>query len=91
MGKTVPSYRMALEFEINRWKNFRKSLLDDEEKQAFDEIVDMARINAMAAGNACKPILFEPMVMSILLSQQKRIKQLESEFEALRVPLVADS
>jgi hypothetical protein len=51
MGKTVSSYRMALEFEMNRWKNLRKTLLD-EEKQAFDEIMDMARINAMAAGNA---------------------------------------
>ena len=85
MGKTVPSYRMALEFEMNRWKNFRKTLLDDE-KQAFDEIMDIARINAMAAGNACKPIVFEPLVMSIFLGQQKRIGKLERELCALRVP-----
>jgi hypothetical protein len=26
MGKTVPSFRMALEFEIERWKGFRKAL-----------------------------------------------------------------
>jgi hypothetical protein len=85
MGKTVPSYRMALEFEINKWKGFRKALLDDEEKQAFDEIMDIARINAMAAGNACKPVLFEPMVMSILLGQQKRIGKLEREFNATQI------
>jgi hypothetical protein len=84
MGKTVSSYPMALEFEMNRWKNFRKTLLD-EEKQAFDEIMDMARINAMAAGNACKPVLFEPMVMSILLGQQKRIGKLEREFNATQI------
>jgi hypothetical protein len=86
MGKTVPSYRMALEFEINRWKGFRKALLDDEEKEAFDEIMDMARAMAMAAGNACKPILFESMTMSILLGQQKRIGKLETEFNDLSVP-----
>jgi len=80
MGKTVPSYRMALEFEINRWKGFRKALSADEGKEAFDEIMDMARTNAMAAGNACNPIVFEPMVMSILLGQQKRIGKLESFF-----------
>jgi hypothetical protein len=34
MGKTVPSYRMALEFEINRWKSSRKALLDDEDRGA---------------------------------------------------------
>jgi hypothetical protein len=81
MGKTVPSYRMALEFEINRWKRFRKALLDGEDKGAFDEVMDMARINAMAGGNACSPIVFEPMVMSILLGQQKRIGKLESFFK----------
>jgi len=33
MGKTVPSYRMALEFEISRWKGFRNALDDDEENK----------------------------------------------------------
>ena len=35
MGKTVPSYRMALEFEIERWKGFRKALQSEEEREAF--------------------------------------------------------
>jgi hypothetical protein len=26
MGKTVPSYRMAVEWEIDRWKGFRSAL-----------------------------------------------------------------
>jgi hypothetical protein len=77
MGKTVPSYRIALEFEINNWKGFRKTLQSDEKKQAFDELMDMCRTNAMAAGNACNPIIFEPMVISILLSHQKKLRKLE--------------
>jgi hypothetical protein len=77
MGKTVPSYRMALEFEINNWKGFRKSLQSDEEKQAFDELMDMCRNNGMASQNACNPVLFEPMVMSILLGHQKKLRKLE--------------
>lgn len=77
MGKTVPSYRMALEFEINNWKGFRKSLQSDEEKQAFDELMDMCRNNGMASQNACNPVIFEPMVMSILLSHQKKLRKLE--------------
>ena len=68
MGKTVPSFRMALEFEIDKWRGFRKALTSDEDRAAFDELMDMCRINAMAAGNACNPIVFEPMVMSILVS-----------------------
>ena len=26
MGKTVPAYRLSLEFEIDIWKSFRKAL-----------------------------------------------------------------
>lgn len=84
MGKTVPSYRMALEFEIDTWKSFRKALPSDGDKQAFDELMDLCRIISMAAGNACKPILFEPMVMCILLGQQKRIRQLERKLQDLQ-------
>ena len=36
MGKTVPSYRMALEFEIDRWKGFREALPSEEEREAFE-------------------------------------------------------
>jgi hypothetical protein len=71
MGKTVPSYSMAIEEEMQTWKHFREAL-SSEEQQAFDLMMDYCRMQSMAAQNACKPILFEPMVMSILLEQQKR-------------------
>lgn len=79
LGKTVPSYRMALEFEIDRWKSFRKALLSDEEREAFDELMDICRSNGMANGAACNPIIFEPMAMSILLAQQKKMQELENK------------
>jgi len=76
MGKTVESYRMALESEISRWNGFDRALRK-EDREAFGELMDMCRSFAMAGGNATNPILFEPMVMSILLAQQKRILTLE--------------
>ena len=83
MGKTVPSYRMALEFEISRWKIFRNSLVREEEKQAFDQLMDMCRDLASAGGCACNPIIFEPIIMSIILAQQKKMRQLETELDDL--------
>jgi len=77
MGKTVPSYRWALEDEISRWKNFRDALASEEDRQAFDQMMDMCRGNGMASSNATNPIIFEPMVMSILLAQQKKLRELE--------------
>jgi hypothetical protein len=47
---------------------FRKALQSEEEREAFDILMDMCRNNAMASGNACNPIIFEPMVISILLA-----------------------
>jgi hypothetical protein len=76
MGKTVPSYRNALEFEIQRWKGFRKALGSEEDREAFDELMDMCRNNATASGNACNPVIFEPMAMSIILSQEKKMLKL---------------
>ena len=74
MGKTVDSYRIVLEQEISRWSGFARALRK-EDREAFEELMDMCRNNAMASGNACTPIIFEPMIMSILLFQQKRIRE----------------
>src|SRR5450759_2681975 len=79
MGKTVPSFRMALEFEIDTWRGFRKALTSDEDREAFDELMNMCRNNGVASGAACNPIIFEPMAMSILLAQQKKMQKLENK------------
>ena len=80
MGKTVESYRMALESEINRWSGFARALRRPD-REAFDELMDMCRSYASESGNATNPIVFELMVMSILLGQQKRLRKLEYELK----------
>jgi hypothetical protein len=83
MGRTVESYRMALEDEMRRWKGFAKAL-STEDKEAFDALMDACRLYASAGSNATQPILFEPMVMSILLFQQKRMHRLEKALDAVK-------
>ena len=83
MGKTVESYRMALEDEIRRWDGFAKALRS-EDRTAFEELMDACRSSASAGSNATQPVIFEPMVMSILLFQQKKLSKLEKELNALR-------
>jgi hypothetical protein len=80
LGKTVESYRMALESEISRWSGFAK-VLRRSDREAFDELMDMSRSFASAGGNATNLIVFETIVMSILVFQQKRNKKLEAPFE----------
>ena len=78
MGKTVESYRMAIEDEIRRWKGFEKALRT-EDREAFEAVMDACRSYASAGSNATQPILFEPMVISILVSLQKKITRLEKK------------
>ena len=83
MGRTVESYRIALEDEISRWKGFTKALRT-EDREAFDALMDACRLFASAGSNATQPILFEPMVMSILLFQQKKLHRLEKALDAIK-------
>jgi len=83
VGKTVESYRMALEDEIRRWDGFAKALRS-EDRNAFEELMDACRVSASAGSNATQPVIFEPMIMSILLFQQKKLSKLEKELNAIR-------
>ena len=82
MGKTVETYRMALDDEIRRWKAFANALRK-EDREAFEALMDACRGYASAGSNAVQPILFEPMIMSMLLSQQVRLLRLEKKLDAL--------
>jgi hypothetical protein len=74
---------MALEDEISRWKGFAKALRI-EDREAFDALMNACRLFASAGSNATQPILFEPMVMSILLFQQKKLHRLEKVLDATK-------
>ena len=82
MGRTVPSYRMALETEINRWEGFRKALRG-KDLEAFDEMMNACRLHASAGSSATRPILTEAMFMSILLNQQKELMEIRESLERL--------
>jgi len=83
MGKTVESYRLALDAELLTWSGFSKILRTDDRK-AFEQIIDACRNHASAGSNATRPEMFEPMVMSILLEQQKKLTSLEKELNAIK-------
>jgi hypothetical protein len=71
---------MALEDEINHWSKFKKAL-GLEDMESFEAAMDACRSLASAGSNATKVILFEPMVISIFVSQQKRIISLEKTLD----------
>jgi hypothetical protein len=83
VGKTVESYRIALDLEIQTWNGFAKALRTDD-REAFEQMTDACRNHASAGSNATRPEVFESMVMSILLEQQKRLMRLEKKLVAIK-------
>lgn len=81
MGKTVESYRMALDREVQRWSGFARALRK-EDRAAFEQLIDVCRNYASAGSNSTRPVLFEPMVLSILLDQQKTLNRLKKDLLA---------
>ncbi len=86
MGKTVPSYRQALENEVERWKGFRKGLRG-KDAEAFDRMMNACRMFASAGSMATRPVLLEAMFMSILLHQEKAITEIKEKLDKLEKQL----
>jgi hypothetical protein len=64
MGRTTPSFRMAESQEIEGWRLFRGAL-PREDRPAFDEMLNAARLYASASSAAVRTSRFEGMVMAI--------------------------
>ncbi|MEM2320178.1 MAG: hypothetical protein QXU45_08920 [Candidatus Bathyarchaeia archaeon] len=86
MGRTVPSYRHAIEAEIANWEGFRKALRG-KDLEAFDKMINACRAYASAGGMAARPVLSEAMFMCILLSLQREIMEIKEDLERLEKQL----
>ena len=75
MGRTVPTFRNVIEVFGREWIDFKKALrtLD---RDAFEELMNHARIHATAGTNMANPNPFEPIVLSILVEHEKKLRKL---------------
>jgi len=82
MGRTVPSFRIALHQEEKKWAKFRKTL-DKNNKKLFDELFDVARLYISACMMSCRPIRLEPILMAIIFHHFKQILSLGGRIEPI--------
>jgi uncharacterized small protein (DUF1192 family) len=83
LGRTLPSFRIALDQEINSWTNYRRGLRI-EDREYFDNIMRYARIHSDAGSLAARMLLSENVFLSALIEQDKRIVELKTEIERLK-------
>ena len=83
MGRTLPSFRIALDQEINSWKNYRRGLRI-EDREYFDNVMRYARMHSDAGSLAARMLLSENVFLSALIEQDKKIVELKTEIERLK-------
>ena len=77
MGRTIPSYRIASEVEIRKWRSFRKAL-DKRDRKKFDEILSIPRFYNVAGTMACRPVLIHVILMSIIFEHYKQLSKISN-------------
>jgi hypothetical protein len=82
MGRTVPSFRPALEKEIESWKDYKRALRPEDTK-IFDKLMNYARIHADAGSMGGRPMLSEVLFVSFAIEQEKKIESLEKRVKKL--------
>jgi hypothetical protein len=75
MGRTVPTFTMVIQAEMETWSKFRRGLRK-EDQDALDELFRAARMQLASSAYAARPIPFESIVMSMLIMQQRMIREL---------------
>ena len=81
MGRTVKTASMLITDEAGRWSQFRAALRR-RDREAFDDLVAVARRHFSAISNSSIIDPFEAVVLSILLEFEKRLEALEDEGRA---------
>lgn len=78
MGRTIPSFRIAVEMERRRWRAFRAAL-DKKDREIFDEILSIPNLYTVAGTMACRPILIQTILMPIIFKHYKQLSKIATE------------
>jgi hypothetical protein len=83
LGRTIPSFRIALAIEKEEeWKPFGNAL-DKKDRKKFDEMWDPPKWYISACSNSVQYVRFHPILMSILLHHYKQLAACISEVERI--------
>ncbi len=80
---------MVVQAEMDTWSKFRRGLRK-EDQEALDELFRSARMQLASSAYAARPIPFESIVMSMLIMQQRMIKELRHGL-AVEPPMIGSS
>lgn len=80
MGRTIPSWRMVVEAEVEKLKRFQE-FLRQEDKAVFEDMLNQCRLLASAASVMASPLKQVPLIISMLFAHHKKLVELEKRLE----------
>ena len=78
MGRTTPSFRIASEIEIRKWRTFRRAL-EQKDRKVFDEMLFIPRFYSVAGTMCSRAVLIQVILMSINFEHFKQLSRLATE------------
>jgi len=72
MGRTIPSWRMVVEKELEWMRNFGV-FLREEDRIIFEDMMNQCKLYASYASTLCSPIKEVPLLISIIYGQHKML------------------
>lgn len=80
MGRTVAPYSLVIEQVLSRFDNFRRTLRRCD-REAFDELMRIARLQVQAGVMAQHPNAFDSMSMAMLIHLKREINELKEQIK----------
>jgi len=80
MGRTIPSWRMVVEAEIEKLKRFQE-FLRQEDKVLFEDMLNQCKLLASAASVMASPIKQVPLIISMLFAHHKKLVEIEKRLK----------
>jgi len=76
MGRTIPSWRIIVEQEIEKMSKF-KQFLRTEDQAVFEDLLNQCKLYASAAGVLASSVKESPLLLSMLFAHHKKLTELE--------------
>lgn len=83
MGRTIPSWRIVLEDEVEKLKRFRDALRSDD-KLIFEDLLNQCKLYTSAASALASPVKEIPLILSILFAHHKKLVELEKRLDIIK-------
>jgi hypothetical protein len=84
MGRTIPSFRMIMDQEIDRvLRTYGKKLPSKRERGELGEVLELSKRHSHACSEAVRLIPMHAILLAIVLEQEKMINQMDKDISRL--------